>query len=423
MNIQPNGLVAVTRTDCRICHSRDLHPILDLGTPCLSDFPKPEDPPLPKVPLILVQCDSCGLVQLSQTVNPNLLYRQTYWYRSGINEAMALELGHIMLKAVEIVGGLTQNDVVVDVGANDGTGLSMYRQVVPLNSQPFRIAFEPAVDMIEKLAPHADSIYNDFFPSMASLALPDKSVKILTSIAMFYDLDDPLTFVQEVDRLLTDDGVWIVQMQDLAQMIEKTAYDNVCFEHLCYYSLQTFNVLLSGSDLWVSHAEQRSINGGSLRIVVRRRQRAQVYPMDLQIVERPWLTDQALRQFAWRVEQHKQHLQSVIEPHTYNGGVVDLYAASTKANTLLQYCGLDYRVVRQAVERTPEKFGRVTAGTNIPIVSEEAWRADPAPLTIVGAWAFRAAFLRREAGYLAGGGSFLFPLPFVEVVRAVRFVP
>jgi hypothetical protein len=206
-------------------------------------------------------------------------------------------------------------------------------------------------------------------------------------------------------------------MQDLGQMIEKTAFDNACMEHLCYYSLRTFTSLLNLFDLDVVKVERRTINGGSLRIFVRRDRYVTegVDTFTLLKAEEPWTSDDALAHFAYRVGQVKEQLLGLLH-YLRPQGPVDVYATSTKFNTLAQVVGLSPTLIRYGVERTPEKWGRVTSGSRIPIIAEAEWRKDPAPVTLVGAWGFRDAFLKREAEYLRKGGSFVFPLPHLEIV-------
>lgn len=384
-----------------------MYSILDLGLIVPSDFLRPDQPDPAALPLDLCLCDTCGLVQLRHTADPDSLFRQ-YWYRSGINETMRAELADIVQTAITYVGPLRPTDTVVDIGANDGTLLSFYPR-----GSCHRIAYEPAFNLFEALRPHADAIVSDFFPGPQGL--PAKSVKVISSIAMFYDLDDPKAFVAEVDRILTDDGVWIVQFQDLAQMVDAGAFDNICHEHLAYYSLESFRALLDDTNLRVVHAERRLINGGSLRIVVRRATYAAAQTFfDSLDQESRSITPQALERFAWRAMSTAAQIRDlVIQAHGL--GPVDLYAASTKSATLLQYSFVG-RYLRQAVERTPEKVGLVTSGTRIPIVSEATWREDPAPITLIGAWQFAETFQGREAQYLADGGTFLVPLPTPRLV-------
>jgi len=391
-----------------------LYPLLDLGKLVPSTFLKPDEPDPLAVPLTVVTCDGCGLVQLRHSVDPELLYRE-YWYRSGINETMRAELADIVDKAQEVLERpLAESDEVLDIGANDGTLLSGY----PVG--PLRIAFEPAYNLQQLLASVANVQYPSFFPGEASRRLSAKSITIATSIAMFYDLEDPKAFVAEIDRLLTDDGVWVVQFQDLAQMVETCAFDNIVAEHLCYYSMRSFLPLLTDFDLGVVDVERRAINGGSLRLYVRRMSQPVNYHRTAS-----WMDDEGrltthdrLEKFAWQVGETRSQIQAVVAAAVQQYGFIDLYAASTKSSTLLQYCGIDRTQIRRAAERTPEKVGLVTSGTRIPIVSEETWRQeDPAAVTMFGSWQFAEAFINREATYLDGGGSFIVPLPHPRVVR------
>ncbi len=404
-----------THYTCRACTAR-LEPLLDLGSVCRSDFPRPEEPDLPPASLAVDICAACHLVPLRETHHPARIFQQQYWYRSGVNEVMRYELIDVVDRATIHVHGaaFTGDAVVLDTGANDGTLLAAYESYDP-RVRPLRIAFEPSTSFYPQLRPHAEILHANFFPSADSEKV-DFPITILTSIAMFYDVEEPLKFVWEVDRLLAPDGVWVVQFQDLAQQVAATAYDNFTFEHLMYYSLGTFEQLLQGFDLHVTRVETRMINGGSLRIFVQRK----ALPVDPSVAyqrewEQPFLTFEAFERFAWRIDQHRSQLQALITRWAERGPV-DLYAASTKSSTLLQYCGLDSTIIRQAVERSPEKWGRVMSGTRIPIVAEDVWREDPAPTTLVGAWQFRRAFLAREAAYLAEGGMFLVPLPSVDLV-------
>jgi hypothetical protein len=416
--------VAAARS-CRICHGL-LQPLLNLGDLTLPVFLAPGDPPGPRAPLDLRVCDSCALVQLADTVAPDLLYRQ-YWYRSSINETMRAELTSIVRAALLEVSVYPQ-DLVVDVGANDGYLLSQYPKE-RAHWAATRIAFEPARNLQDACLPACEVLIPHYFPPAAAdlERMPGVAgrVKILTSIAMFYDLDEPALFVRAVDRLLADEGVWILQFQDLAQMIEATAVDNICHEHLTYWSLAAFCWFLDrcGADLHVTHVERRVINGGSLRLYVRRR----VYPVDrtiddLRQAEEASIGWLALERFAWQATEIRRQLTALVVEALNAEQVIDLYGASTKANTLLQWCRFGGRTIRQAWERNPEKIGRLTA-TGIPIVHEEDGRANPPDLLLAGIWQFRESLLVREAAFLAGGGAILFPLPEVDVVTRDRAQP
>jgi NDP-4-keto-2,6-dideoxyhexose 3-C-methyltransferase len=409
--------------DCRACGAR-LDTLLHLGNLHPSAFPRPGAPLPPTVPLDFCACAACRLVQLRHTVDPETMFRE-YWYRSGINEVMRAELADVVRAAIDRVGQWKATDMVIDVGANDGTLLAEYRKYPATVDVP-RIAYEPAVNLQAALAPHAEVRIAEFFPG--PIEGRAGRVKILTSIACVYDLDDPGAFVQAVKTLLHPEGVWIVQFQDLDQMLKATAFDNICFEHLCYYSLASFQRLIEPYGLLVVDAEVRAINAGSYRLYIQHGARPAT-PWTIDGIGRAHLLRKAeagcedwqtLETFAWRVGEARRQIQSAIAATA--PGTVDLYGASTKANTLLQYCGLDQTVIRQAWERSPEKVGRTTV-TGIPIVSEETGRAQPPAALLAGIWQFRDQILQREAAYLDQGGAILFPLPEVDLALRPRAVP
>ncbi len=408
-------------TTCRVCGG-SFRPLLDLGMLVLPAYLKPTDQDPERAPLDLVMCDGCQLVQLRHSVENDRLYRE-YWYQSGINEAMVKELTDVATCALNLVQS-DQRKTWLDVGANDGTLLRIAGEWSG-QKRPYRIAVEPSHTFTGRLQEHTEIIIRDYFPSATRARLDDASIDVVTSVAMFYDVDDPLRFVQEVDRLLSPNGVWIVQMQDLAQMVAATAFDNVCFEHRVYYSTATFQQLLTGCDLEIRAVETRAINGGSLRYYITRKAStircAHGRSLQDQLVSEAWLTSARLSRFAVAVCERKRALVATI-CECARVAPVDLYAASTKSSTLLQYCGIDHRLLRYAVERSPEKVGLVTSGTRIPIISEEQWHADPAPVLLLSAWGFKDVMIKREAAYIRNGGQIIVPLPklqfFPETVRA-----
>ena len=402
---------------CRLCHG-DLETILDLGSLALSTFLRPDDPPPDRAPLDLCACVDCATVQLRHTVDPDRLFRK-YWYVSGINETMRAELADVVSAARQRVAGLTRYDTVIDVGANDGTLLANYGHV------PTRIAFEPARNFHGSLHREADLVVADYFPqALSQVGKLDGHVAILTSIAMFYDLDEPREFVAAVKQILAPGGVWVVQFQDLDQMLKQTAFDNIVHEHLVYYSLASFERLIAPYQLEVFDAEVRAINGGSYRLYVGHA----AGDRDLDGYDRvnalrhreagceDW---QTLQRFVWRAIEVKRQLQAMLDLFASTEQTVDVYAASTKFSTLSQWCGIAPPLVRQAWERTPEKYGLQTV-TGIPIVPEGEGRSDPPVVLLAGAWHFKEAFLQREAKFIEQGGQFLFPLPYLDIVQAAH---
>jgi NDP-4-keto-2,6-dideoxyhexose 3-C-methyltransferase len=279
------------------------------------------------------------------------------------------------------------------------------------------MAYEPAYNLYDQLRRHCEVLYPDFFPP-ALKVIPARSVDLVTSIACFYSNPDPHSYCQAVYDMLAPGGLWIVQMQDLQQMLAATAFDNICFEHLGYYTLGTFDAIARCHGLCIEECETRAINGGSLRFYIRKLEDAHPHPSVEEQIHREEGCDSvdAMGQFAWRVGQMREQIRGLVDRVRSQGQQLDLYAASTKSSTLMQYCGLDCNLIRWAVERSPEKVGRLTSGTLIPIVSEETWRASHPTVALIGAWQFKDAILKREAAFLTGGGDFIVPLPYCEVV-------
>jgi NDP-4-keto-2,6-dideoxyhexose 3-C-methyltransferase len=393
---------------------------LDLGTLYLSDFPHaPTTRPHPPVPLTLARCDGpCGLVQLTHTTPQEWLYAH-YWYRSGVNESMVAELRDVVREALKRVE-LPKHAVVIDIGANDGTLLQQYGSLT--KTPLITVAYEPALNLYPVCRPHAKVLFPTYFGGVAPGEHPrltDKAkAKIVTAIAMFYDLDDPHAFLQHVVDILARDGVLVIQQAYLPAMLANVAYDNICHEHLGYYDLHAMEVLLARHGLEVFDVERRAVNGGSFRTYVGFVGQRPISPRvaELRLSETARLED-AYDTFASLVAVSRIHLQEALASHLDAGGTIDLYGASTKGNTLLQYCGIDHTVVRQAWERSPEKVGRYVGVSGIPIVSEEAGRADPPSALLSTIWQFRTGIVAREQAYLDQGGVLIFPLPTLEVVR------
>lgn len=409
------------RLTCRACRG-SLTEILNLGDLRLNAFPAHawEVEQVHRVPLVLTVCTGCGLVQLDRTVPADWMYRE-YWYRSSVNETMVQELTTIVEEACQLVS-IDATNRVLDIGANDGTLLSAYEK---LKNIPLRVAVEPALNLQTTLAKHADVAIPGYFPQDA----PTGTFAIITAIAMCYDLEDPTAFFRSIHDHLAMNGVAVVQFQDLGQQIECAAFDNVCHEHLEYYTLWSLSHLCRTTGLTMQRVVRTPINGGSLRVFLRRIEDGiesepsvayQLLREAQQGLDTPHIREghlEAFTTFRTRVERAKTQIASAVELAQEQGCVIDVYGASTKGNILLQVLGLGPQHIRQAIERSPEKVGRYTV-TGIPIVSEETARANPAGVWLVPLWQFKHFIIERESEYLQRGGTMIFPLPFTDVIRS-----
>lgn len=384
--------------ECRACEARALDDVLDMGMIAISDFVDDDREP-DRAPLTLVQCRRCALVQLRHSVERDRLYRR-YFYRSGINETMVAALRNVVGDALRQVD-LQLGDAVLDIGSNDGTLLRQYPSHVR------RYGVEPSDLWADGLS--AGEIVHDYFPTWAlGEARFDGRFKVITAIAMFYDLDDPHTFLGEVKRLLHPEGVFVVQFQDLDSMIRANAFDNICHEHVAYWDAPSLQRILAPHGLKIAQISRHPVNGGSLRLVCRHTARHEYAG--------PVLPPTALAQFKDEVERNRGEVLAHLHRFKSRGASIYGYAASTKANTLLQYYGIGPDLITAFAERSPDKWGKQTVATGIPIISEAEMRAARPDYLFVGAWQFANAFLAREKPLLDAGTRFIVPLPTVQIV-------
>jgi NDP-4-keto-2,6-dideoxyhexose 3-C-methyltransferase len=416
----------IARVTCRVCEgSLDL--ILSLGEQHVSNFLAPDQPDGPKAPLELVLCQRCWLLQLRHTVPGEMMY-QEYWYRSGTNQTMRDALADISGSAARLMH-LNADDSVLDIGCNDGTLLGSY--AVP---GLYKIGFDPAENLAALSRKVADKVLVGFFDAERFFSDSDLAKvrpKVVTSIAMFYDLENPRKFVADIQRVMHPEGLWIIQMSYLPLMLKQNDFGNICHEHLEYYSLQSLEYLLELHGFSLVDAQLNDVNGGSIRAYIRNRGADQklfgneIYRKQaaerlsrLRASEAELNLDTAAPylEFGARVDRIKQQVSGFIREEVKRKKKVFVYGASTKGNTMLQYFELDHSIINAAAERNPDKWGKVTVGTRIPIVSEDAARAAKPDYFLVLPWHFIEEFKAREHAYLSSSGKFIVPLPHFELI-------
>ena len=416
----------ITRNTCRVCDGR-FDPVLSLGEQYVSNFLLPEQPDGVKAPLELVLCKRCTLLQLRHTVPGDAMY-QNYWYRSGTNQTMRNALADIANTSERLMN-LRAGESVLDIGCNDGTLLASYE-----TKSIFRIGFDPAANLAASSRKVADRVVSGFFAAEQfdrDPVLKTCRPKIVTSIAMFYDLEDPNQFVSDIKSVMHPDGVWVVQMSYLPLMLKQHDFGNICHEHLEYYSLESLEYLLKLHDFVVSDAQLNDVNGGSIRVFIQNRGPARtslgdaayrrlaadrVSAMRAQEAKMGLGEPRTYLEFATWVERIKDDVSRFIGERVHSGKKVAVYGASTKGNVMLQYFGLDHDMITAASERNPDKWGKVTVGTRIPIVSEEEARTAKPDYFLVLPWHFVEEFRAREKNYLLGGGRFIVPLPHFTLI-------
>ncbi len=402
-------------TACRSCGSGSLDEVLDLGTHAVSDFYEKVPPDELRAPLCLVQCGGCGLVQLTHSVSRDRLYKD-YWYRSGLNSSMVKALKDVVDDAMGRVPLKRLYDSVLDIGANDGTLLDQYPE-----GAYFTKGFEPS-QFAEIGWQKGHHIVRDYYPHHRFVWVNEqRKAKIITSIAMFYDLDDPNAFVQAVAEDLHPDGIWLNQMMNLEEMLAANAFDNICHEHVGYWSFVDFDRIVDRHDLHIDSISRNDVNGGSLRSIIKHgygeRFGHRLSMLKARGEDRSEYR-RRLRLFADKIALLKQRCLEFLQWSKDNRKTVLGYGASTKGNTLLQYYNIDSDLLPAIAERNPDKVGKITAGSHIPIISEEEMRQRKPDYLLVLPWSqpFLDGFLEREKDLIAQGTHLVAPLPTFRVI-------
>lgn len=412
------------RNTCRVCGSSSLKKVIDLGPQYLQgSFVKPgkEMPSSRKIDCTLVRCNpeedenACGLLQMEHSVPPEILYA-AYWYRSGTNNTMRNHLKEI---AESVTGIINKKDAfVLDIGCNDGTLLGYYpKSFIKYGCDPSDVAQEVK----------GATVVQDIFPSEALFKLLEgKKLDIITSIAMFYDLEGPVDFVKGIKRFLSPEGVWVFEMSYMPRMLELDSYDTICHEHLEYYSLAVLEKIAAMAGMKIFRISFNDINGGSIRCYATHRENmshdnTDNYKLISEIRHKEFDleldTDKPYDSFQQRIEKLKDELHALLTKLKKDNKKVHIYGASTKGNTILQWCNIDHTLVDYAAERNPDKFGARTLGTDIPIISEEESRAMHPDYYLVLPWHFKTEFLEREKEALEKGTGFIFPVPTMEIYK------
>tara|TARA_Y100001968_G_C19388476_1_gene734216 strand:- start:104 stop:1360 length:1257 start_codon:yes stop_codon:yes gene_type:complete len=402
--------------ECRVCKSEKLKDVFRIDDQYLSPtFVKENQSDLSKIkiPHTLILCENCNLLQLRETVNPDILYKK-YFYRSSVSDTMRSDLKDV----VDDIQGhvnLSHGDCIVDIGANDCTMISYFSENLS------RYAIEPAENINWDNVDPSIKIVNDYFTenSLLKCNLANK-VKVFSSCAMFYDLEEPNSFVEIIKKYLHEEGVFCIQLSYLPSMIKNINFYDICNEHLEYYSLHTLNNLMSNNGLEIYHAEENDVNGGSIRVMISHKEankrKSKIY-MDLVNKEKLMQLDkiETYKNFHQKIISMKEKVLMAIHNEMKEGLVIGL-GASTKGNMLMQTFGLTKKEIPYISERNPDKVGLRTLGTDIELIAESAARKMSPKMMLVFPWYFKKEIIDRESDYIKSGGKLLIPMPYPHII-------
>lgn len=391
---------------CRLCGHQDLVSVLDLGEQRPSGhFPGPGDPLRPRMPLHVLACPNCHLAQLFHEIPATQQFTGLYGYRSGVNETMVAHLKNLAEQSVlvwnrrHIGPGARRPGYVLDIGCNDGTLLGNFQDAY------IRIGIDPSPWLLE--CDSGIGRWKGFFPEICPTHF---QFDLVFSVAMFYDLDDPLAAARAIRRIIAPGGLWVCEVADWTRMVREGIWDGICHEHLTYWTDMAMLRLADETGFELVGLQRSDCNGGSVRYYF--------YPVPAAESARAFITTppqtEEYVQFAAHAAYSRAEIRRVVESYARHEGLVHLYGASTKANVVLQACDLGPDLIQAAAERSPVKIGRQTS-TGIPIVDELDSRRSKPDAYLVGPWHFRQAILGRESVILHDGTDFIFPLPKVTI--------
>ncbi len=408
-------------TKCRVCGNEKLTPVLSLGKQPLSGvFPSVDSPDPSTSPLDLVICDGdksvCRTLQLKHSANVSEMYGTTYGYCSATSRTMRTHLQAIVTELLELVQP-NPGDVVLDIGCNDGTMLNFFR-----DCNLTRIGIDPSSKkFVDNFDADIQVLYDFFSADRVREMIGARKCRIITSIAMFYDLEDPLDFMNQIHSILAPDGVWSFELSYMPLMLTNLTYDQICHEHLTYLGLQQIQWMAERANLKILDVSLNFVNGGSFRITAARKDN----PMTpnykaiekLLDAEAPLSTMAPFERFHNRIAQHRHEVRAFFETMRSSGKKVYGYGASTKGNIILNYCGITPQDLIAISDLQPQKNGLVTPGTRIPIVTHEKLREVHPDYALVLIWHFRREVIEDEINYLEKGGKLVFNLPRPHTVN------
>jgi C-methyltransferase C-terminal domain/Methyltransferase domain len=379
-------------------------------------FPRSREERLTSGPLELVWCPDSGLLQLAHSYAASEMYGENYGYRSGLNQSMVEHLTR-KIRHLERKADLKPGDTVVDIGSNDCTSLKAYT-----TSSLKRIGIDPTGEKFRSFYPGDVKLVPDFFSAKAYRLATTAPAQIVTSIAMFYDLEDPIDFARQIESILAPNGLWHFEQSYMPSMLRMGSYDTICHEHLEFYSLFVVQRIMAAAGLKIVDVQMNAVNGGSFAVTAAKA--SSPVPSNDAVIH--WMLEQEdrmglhtlrpYREFEDRVFRHRDDLRRLLQALADDGKRVLGYGASTKGNVMLQFCGITEKQVSAIAEVNPEKFGAFTPGTHIPIISEQDARAMNPDYFLVMPWHFKEGILRREQAFLDRGGKMIFPFPEIEIV-------
>jgi ribosomal protein L36 len=401
---------------CRNCFSSKLKYLFSLGKLSYTGkFPKDKKKNIKKAEVVLVICEKCSLVQLGHNYNLKYLYNQDYGYRTGINSTMIMHMRKIQKTLCGLVK-IKSGDYVLDIASNDGTLLNLY------NKNIVKTGIDPLIKKYKNFYKNIKYRIPSFFSSnLIKKYKIIKKFKIITALSVFYDIENPNKFLQDVYNILDDNGVFLLEHADLFSIVKNKMFDTICHEHITYYSTKVILKILNKNNLRVFDIKRNSINGGSVQYFICKKNSK--FKNKIKIIKKTLKEEKSLKLDTF--ETYKEFIQSVniikkkllifLKNLKLSKKIIHGYGASTKGNVLLQFFGISRKHINVIADRNPNKYNLFTPGTKIQIISEQLSRLKKPDYYLVLPWHFKNEILNREKKIIKEGTKFIFPLPKIKI--------
>ena len=405
---------------CRNCKNKRFNKIIKIGNQPISSSTLKKKINLKKYPLDLYKCNKCDLIQLSKVAPSNQMYGESYGYWTGLSKLM---INHMKKKVKWLIktNKLNKNSSVLDIGCSDPTFLNLLNQTkkklnlfaIDPSSEKFRATFEK----------NRINLIVDYFSKkkiekyQEANHLTKKKFSLITSFAMFYDIDNPNQFCKDINSLLSKKGIWIVEFSYFPLLLRNLTFDQINHEHVTYYTLTTFNKILKKNGLEILDVNFNEINGGSAEVVVAKKnmhKKNNLKKIQDIFVQEKKINDNSYQKFGTRLQNIKKVINNFLENN--KSKKIIGYGAATKGNIILNYCNIKNKSIKFISDGNKRKWGRYTPGSNIRIISKEKMRKIKPDYLFVLIWSFRSEVIRQEKAYLMRGGKLIIPLPIFHII-------
>ena len=413
---RPSGAMIRRRTWCRACDGTALSAFLSLGPQPLANAFLSGEGELGDehfFPLDVYCCDSCGLVQLLDVIDPEMLFGH-YLYASGVSDTMAAHFRGYARSVTETLS-LHARDLVVEIASNDGSLLACFAALGVRT-----LGVEPARNIAAMARARGIETVSRFFDHQVGreLATAYGPARVVVANNVLAHVDDPRSFLAGCADLITDDGRIVVEVPYALEMLTRCEYDTIYHEHLCYFTIGPLARIGESTGLAVARVERMPVHGGTIRVWFRKgsEHAPEVRSMMQEERDAHLTAFETWADFGNEAAANREALRSLLQGLREEGRSIAGYGAPAKGNTLLNYCGIGTTWLPFTVDRSPLKVGRLTPGMHIPVLPVDTVLKRQPDYLLLLAWNFAEEIMAQQAAYRAAGGRFILPLPAPRVV-------